>query len=507
MTRRKRSASRRSFLRAVGVGATALPFYRLLEDSFARAAGEPTPLKLMAISHPHGIANEYWGMRSPTSPDIMVEGLSMKGTDTETSFNITYPNCSLQPFDDAATYGKSFKDRLLLVEGLDLAVDGHDATATILTGSRLNGAKPANSSLDQFLAVEKGLGAATRKSNVVLGVGSTDLTPANALSFSAGGVGVGKIISPFEAFDYLFGSFVPQNDAAGQAALKRKNALGQSVIDYVRADVGRLRTRLAPVEQQKMDQHLSAIRDLEKTFSSMPAGATCVVPTRPAASSFPSDVNKLRRYNGGEPYFDTVTNFFIDLMAQAFACDVTRFGTMVMNDLPWNMNATTDSLGLGLPSDLHEKVAHQYLSRGFDWQNKLASTGTPSTWLPLAKYNKYVYGKVARLMQKLDALGALDGVLIYVTSELGNPSLHSSDAVPTVLAGGVNVPFRFGRRLKLAVDCARPNDSCMSRDPKYANGANNHLLVSIAQAFGVNVNTFGNGVDSTFTTGPLSGLT
>ena len=110
-------------------------------------------------------------------------------------------------------------------------------------------------------------------------------------------------------------------------------------------------------------------------------------------------------------------------------------------------------------------------------------------------------------MQKLDALGALDNVLIYSTSELGNPNLHQSVGVPTVLAGGVNVPFRFGRRLKLDPDCVTANDSCQTRDTKYANGANNHLLVSIAQAFGVNVNTFGNGVDSTFTTGPLSGLT
>src|SRR3954470_10354212 len=28
-----------------------------------------------------------------------------------------------------------------------------------------------------------------------------------------------------------------------------------------------------------------------------------------------------------------------------------------------------------------------------------------------------------------------------------------------------------------------PNDSCQVRDPKYASGANNHLLVAIAQAF------------------------
>jgi hypothetical protein len=112
----KRSHSRRSFLRAVGAGATALPFYRLLEDSFAHAAGEVLPLKLICLSAPHGIAREYWSMRTPTSPDISVAGLSLRGTDTETSFNIAYPDCALQPFDDAATYGKSYKDRLLLVE-------------------------------------------------------------------------------------------------------------------------------------------------------------------------------------------------------------------------------------------------------------------------------------------------------------------------------------------------------------------------------------------------------
>jgi len=219
-------------------------------------------------------------------------------------------------------------------------------------------------------------------------------------------------------------------------------------------------------------------------------------------------MTKLVRFNGGEPTFDVVTNYFVDLLAQAFACDVTRFGTMVMNDVPWDSanNASTDSLGLGLPSDLHNLVAHTYISRSYSWENKLAGTGDPKTWLPLATYNHYVYSKVARLVQRLDAMGALDNVLIYVTSELGNPNLHSSASVPTVLIGGTNVPFRFGRRLRLATDCAPPNDSCQVRDPKYASGANNHLLVSIAQAFGVEVESFGQGPDSKFTTGALAGL-
>ena len=215
---RPRSATRRSFLRAVGAGATLLPFYQLLEDSVAQAAGEASPLKLIVISHPHGIANEYFAMRTPDAPDIAVEALSMRGTDTASSFDIAYPNCSLRPFDDAATYGKSFKDRLLLIEGLDLASDGHDAAASILTGSPLTGGKPGNSSLDQYLSVEMGLGASTRKSNVVLGVGEPNPYPGSTLSYSAGGAGMSKIISPYEAFDYLFSGFVAPDDAAGRAA-------------------------------------------------------------------------------------------------------------------------------------------------------------------------------------------------------------------------------------------------------------------------------------------------
>jgi hypothetical protein len=504
-----RSATRRSFLRAVGTAATALPFYRLLEDSFAHAAGEVLPLKFMTISHPHGIASEYFGARTPTSPDIMVEGLSLRGSDTQTSFDIGYANCSLQPFDDAATYGKSFKDRLLLIEGVDLAYDGHDAVASILTGSRISGNVPANSSLDQYLAVEMGLGAATLKSSIALAVGSSGTSPGSTLSYSKGGVGVGKMMSPFEAFDYLFSGFVPPDDANARAALARKNALGQSVVDYVREDCNRLRGRLAPVEQQKMDQHLASIRDLEKTFGTLSGQACATVPKRPLATDFSVDISKLERYNGGEPTFDVMTDFFINLLAEAFACDVTRFGTLVLNDLPWNSaaNAQTDSLGYGLPSEFHNEVAHKYNSYGFDWQGTLAGHGDSSSWLPLAKYNKYVYGKVARFLQKLDERGALDSTLVYVTSEMGNPALHSSSSVPTVLAGGKNIPFRFGRRLQVSPDCSPPNDSCNPRDVKFASGANNHLLVSIAQAFGVQTNTFGAGIDPAFATGALSALT
>ena len=49
--------------------------------------------------------------------------------------------------------------------------NGHDTAGTILTGSYIEGGKPKNSSLDQFLAVERKLGAATRVTSIALGVG------------------------------------------------------------------------------------------------------------------------------------------------------------------------------------------------------------------------------------------------------------------------------------------------------------------------------------------------
>ncbi len=93
-------------------------------------------------------------------------------------------------------------------------------------------------------------------------------------------------------------------------------------------------------------------------------------------------------------------------------------------------------------------------------------------------------------MQKLDQLGILDSTIIYVTSDMGNPALHSTRNVPTVLAGGANGKFKMGRRLKMAADCP-PSDMWCDSKPTYTPTTNSKILVSIAQAFGQDVNSFG----------------
>jgi len=478
------SPTRRAFLRAMGAGVAALPFSRLLENSVAQAAGETLPLKFITIYHPHGLSAEFW---------------AMKTADTETNFDLSYANCSLQPFDDAATYGKSFKDKLLVLEGIDhlSSANGHDSAGTILTGSTIDSSlkRPSNSSLDQFLAVTKGLGSSTRITSVNLGVGTDATESGLTLSYGEGGAPLPKIIDPVAAFHLLFEGLAVSSDPTAMAAAERKRKLGQSVVDYVRWDVNRLRTGLAAAEQQKLDQHLSALTDLEKQLGGgKTSGPVCAVPAMPDASKFP----KLKQYNGGEQYFDAITDAHIDMLAQALACDVTRFGTLFMNDLSYNGNP------LALPADNHGAVAHTYNASTVG-NNNVTQTGDSASWLPLAKFNKYCYGKVARLMQKLDQLGILDSTIIYVTSDMGNPALHSTRNVPTVLAGGANGKFKMGRRLKVAADCPSTDVWCDTK-PTYTPTTNSKILVSIAQAFEQEVNTFGTQPNKANVTGALSAM-
>jgi hypothetical protein len=216
----------------------------------------------------------------------------------------------------------------------------------------------------------------------------------------------------------------------------------------------------------------------------------------PDASKFP----KIKQYNGGEPYFDAIADAQIELLANAIACGVTHFGTLFLNDLSYDGNP------LGLPADNHANVAHTYSASPIG-DNGRPGDGDPTTWLPLAKFNRYSYSKIAKLMQRLDALGALDNTLIYVASDMGNPSLHSTQNVPTVLAGGAGGKFRMGRHVKLGADCNDGTPWCAPGDATYVGVSNNHLLISIAQAFGVQVDTFGTQVESKHMTGAMSGLT
>jgi hypothetical protein len=486
----KVSAARRSFLRAVGASLAGFPFLRALEDSVAHAAGETAPQRFVTLYHPHGIAAETWTMR---------------GADTETNFDLTFTEptsgavCPLAPLDP-------HKSRLLIIEGIDLLsnTNGHNSAGTILTGSRINTSlqRTGNSSLDQFLAVEMGLGKSTHITSHEVAVGTDNAVTGETLSYDAAGIPLPKIIDPVQAFDRLFAGLVLGDNPATRDAALRQQRLGKKLVDFLNADAGRLKARLALAEQQKLDQHMTALADLEKQIAPTGTSASCpsgLSPVRPSASMFP----RLKRNLGGEPYFDAIADAHIDLIALAFACDVTRFATLYLGDLSYAGNP------LALPADNHSNVAHTYDASplGTNGDPMGSPSGTPTTWALLATFNRYAYGKVARMMDKLTAYGIVDSTLVYASSDMGNPALHSTRNVPTVLGGGLSGKLRMGRRLKAPADCPASNLACKPGDAEFIGTANNHLLVSIARAFGVPIDSFGSQPNATDKSGPLVGLT
>jgi uncharacterized protein DUF1552 len=448
--------ARRDVLRLGVYGLAVGPFLHcLLKPAWAAAspdapAGSPQARRFIGVYTPHGVARELW-----------VPG---------PGFDVSYEHCSLQPFDDPASFGQSFRERIVVVEGVDLAAGieagtvGHEGARVILTGS---GADGDNASIDQFLAVEHGLGSSTPHSCLTLGVGVARMDLGANISYLPGGRPVPKRIDPSELYDALFGELILPHDGDAGEKLRARRAREQSSLDLLGEQLRSISARLPRAEASKLDQHLTAQRELERRLSHFEAA--CAVPARPAA--FPS----VREGSGAARYFDAITDLQIDLLVHALACDLTRFSTLFLNDL------SRTRLLPGMPDDIHFDVSHRYRARGE------GQAGQPESWLPLARQNRYAYSKVARLMQRLAERQLLDETLIYASSDMGDPSRHSGRGVPTLLAGG---GLRGGRHLQVHGQAA----------------ANNHVLVSICHAFGVPVPAFGRARDAAINTGAMPEL-
>jgi hypothetical protein len=445
--------TRRAFLSALGASGALCGFERASGAPVSRTSGRP--LRLVCVYMPHGRAHELFQPRD--------------------GFDIAFPDATLGPFDDPGTYGRSFKNELLVVDGVDLSAGiavgttGHDAPRAIFTGSGADGKNP---SVEQFLADEQGLGAETPHTSVVLGVGNDASDIGSNVSWARGGTPIPKWIDPAQTFAELFGTPL----GAKKEELERERKAGKSVLDAVRADLARLAARAPASERATIDQHAQALREIEKRLVGV--RRDCSAPDAPDPAKFP----RLRAFGGGEPYLDGVTDLQIDLLARALACDITRFSSLFLADL------TRTGLVPDLPIDIHGDVAHRYDAR----TDK--HPGRPETWRALGIQNRYAHSKVARLLKRLDEAGVLSDTIVYASSDMGDPALHSSRNVPTLLFGGTGGPFKMGRY----IDLRRPG--------KYEGTPNNRILVSLCQAFGVKTNRFGNAADAAIVTGRLEEL-
>jgi hypothetical protein len=442
---------RRRFLRALGTTAAALPFFSLLQSSVVRAQST-SPRRLVLVQ------SGYGGIWDSFRPQVT-------GTDAPlTAESLSYAGSALAPLAPWAS-------KMLVLEGLSVtaglmqtgpSIDsrtlyvGHDhSTIAAWTGCPIidatDSSKPTGPSLDFALAQQ--LAGNTPVKTLQLGLGGyVGINNSSTLSFNASGVAMPSFANPGSAFDLLFSGGGGSADPSAQ--LRRK-----AVLNALQKDARRLQARLAAPERQKLDEHLSALNDIDARISAPPP-VSCTAPTRPGADS----------------------------SLEALACDRTRFVS-----LAWNLggNATPN-----LPSnlDMHGEVAHRIEDMGD------AGTLAKQQMTLVQKWHAQKLADfVASLAATPDGDGTLlDHTLIIWTQDFGQ-EVHGGLNIPYVLIGG-GAGFRMGRYLRVGTPHA---SNWGVQDPWRSYVPHNKLLVSVMNGFGVAGDTFG----STEFSGPLPGLT
>lgn len=477
-------ARRRRFLKTIGAGAAGLPFVRLLERS-AFGAGGAAPMRLLLV------CTGYGGRWSYLRPRGIAEiGDARQAVDVPlTPASIQFENAILAPLAPFASQmtiveGVSLTDGLIPNGGGDRTLYvGHEGYAgamwtgaTVPRGKGLSGL-PTGESIDYTLGQK--LGGATAVRNVLLGAGCpvTPGTEVNAsFTFNSAGQRLPGYSKPADAFKALFagatgvpGAPAPANDMTSQLTLARD----EKVIALVQKGARRVRARLGKVEQRKLDEHLAALADIEAHLKpSAGGGGTPVLPgvscKEPVLPPAPTDIT-------------TSTAAQFGVIRQAFACDRTRFASMA-----WGIVGGPNPGILDFSiKDMHNQVAHMVGG---------SSPAAQAAELTMAQHQRWHAQQLADLMKQLaadqDANGTsvLDNTLIVWSTDFGQ-DVHGGLNVPYVLLGGGQKRFRMGRYLNV-------------RRPKapgvFGNGdgdwrsyeANNRLLISLLNGFGVQTDTY-----------------
>lgn len=461
--------SRRRILQALGVGAAASPFLPLLNASGQEMSSKP-PKRLLLVFSPDGIAARDWN----TAVDWRPQG-------TETDFELHYIHQPLTPM----------KHKIVIPWGLTLSAAGAGEAhahgmAGLWTGSELNGPTSgatfdggnghltgwgSGTSVDQLIAQGAGdnlpyaeapdsPNQETLYRTVELGVDPGNPTSLTRMIYGAPNTPIHPESNPKAAFDRLFaGVSSAPGDPSGDFTAERHRIEQRALFDFLRSDLGRIRTKIGSEDFRKIEAHLDGIGSLERRLNAMGGGqptASCSIPDEP-----PSSV--------GTPLgFDSLIPPMMDVVAHALACDVTRVASLQM------------SYGFSY-------VTHTWL--GHNSQHHTMSHDNTDRRQELQDIDNWYSQQLLYLLEKLDSFPEGDGTLLDNTlvvwgRELGTTA-HRFERSPLVIAGGKNLGVRGGRVL----------DFDGQRHAK--------LLVSIANIMGLGTDSIGN-IDPE--SGPLAGL-
>lgn len=391
--------SRRRFLRGLGV-TMALPWMESFSVWGARpslvttGSGSEAPVRLGVLFSGNGYHSKEWWAKG--------EGKQMELGQV------------LAPVTD-------FREKMLFIRGLynEEALKGNihsSQTGNLLSGAPLasGGQIRSGTSFDQLVA--KSYGRSTKVPSLVIGCERSNpgihknysMLYSSHISWSSPTCPTPLEVFPALAFDRLFKDEIQQGD--------------RSVLDAVLQEAKRLRQDISSTDQQKFDEYLNSVREVERRIEQ--AGKRGEVQgwrpmldksnVAPPPSGIPQDIAEHMR-------------LMCDILVLGFQTDATRVCSLKLNN---------DHSYL-LFQHLDVNVGHHQLSHEDN-----------AKWL---RVNQFFVEQVAYIARKLDSIQEgertlLDNSMLMFCSSMLT-GRHNAKQLPVILLGGAGGQIQGGRVL------------------------------------------------------------
>lgn len=399
--------NRRTFLTSTGV-CLALPW---LEGMAADPQSAPKR-RFFAGYFAYGVP-----MPDDNAPDRMENGWFPMGEGAD--YKATAMHNSILPLREKITFLSGLSHPSMRT------TSAHKGADYFLTGADILKTYDEQSiSIDQHLA--QSLGQDTRFESIVMSSlgGVNRPYRSSTLSFDRSGRPIPAQNNPAEIFRRMFGSVTESE----------RNALSSrgSILDEVLSEAKELNRRLGRRDQQKMDEYLTSVREVEKMTQRAVKWQNTPKPRVDASGlELESNPTSPREY----------LTVMYDLIVLALQTDTTRVATF---QTAAEEAGPTDSFpkAVGLGASSH-KLSHE--KKDYD---------------DVARYLTFLNEMHSNFITKLDSIQEGDGTLLDNTLcfyGCATSKTHKAINYPIILSGGKNLGFRHGSHLHYSDDIPLSN--------------------------------------------------
>jgi hypothetical protein len=198
----------------------------------------------------------------------------------------------------------------------------------------------------------------------------------------------------------------------------------QSVLDLVREDANALHRQLGASDQQKLDEYLFAVRDIERRLKS-----------DQQSGDAPAEIPDYPRPAGVPEQYENHVKLLFDMMTLALQTDSTRIITMMYANAGSNRNYP--NIGV---NDGHHDLSHHGGARAK--QDQISK---------INQYHMQLFGywldQLAKIREGDGSL--LDNCMIVYGSGIADGNSHDHDNLPIALLGRGGGTVTSGRRLRV----------------------------------------------------------